>query len=493
MLKLQNAILLNTKLNKILNDKNSNELITAINSLHIIKLHNDYLKNQKFFYKNIFILIIQFFYNCAFGTIKWIFRLLENYYFFIVNTKTFFDKKKDIIFISFIQNLNFNRSKNDFIYGKIFPFIKSKYKNTKILYLNLTTINSIKLSNHYKNKLYIFDNILFIKDEIIILYLQFLQLKIFFFDFLLKRKISLVFYIRIIISIFTYQTKNNLRYLYQFKNLFLTNKIQVAFSTFEGHAWEKLFFFSSKLNKYKTRVFAYQHLGILGSKQMWIKKFNFNKFSPDLILTCGNINKKKLIKYNKVFMNKVKVIGTYKHIKRNFKKTNKILKDIYCLVCPEGTITETKFLFKYAFDIARIRPDIKFILRAHPLLEINNFINKYFDKDSVNSLSNVELSENDFEHDLNKSNVILFRGSYSVISGLLHHLIPVYYNGVKNDFDINPIQDSNIKTFKVKTINNFVDLLNNKSFLKYKSYNSGKIYAKNFFTSYNKKKIINLI
>jgi hypothetical protein len=67
------------------------------------------------------------------------------------------------------------------------------------------------------------------------------------------------------------------------------------------------------------------------------------------------------------------------------------------------------------------------------------------------------------------------------------------YDGLKNDFDINPIQDSNIKTFKVKTINNFVDLLNNKSFLKYKSYNSGKIYAKNFFTSYNKKKIINLI
>ena len=493
MLKLKNAILLSNKLNKILKNKNSNEYINAINSLHIVKFHNDYLINQEFFYKNIFILIIKFFYNCLFGTIKWIFRVIENYYFFIVNTKLSFDKKKNIIFISFIQNLGFNKSKNDLIYGKIFPFIKSKYKNTKILYLNLTAINSIKLSNHYENKLYIFNNILFIKDEIIILYWQFLQLKIFFFDFLLKKKISVIFYIRIIISIFTYQTKNNLRYLYQFNNLFLTNKIKVAFSTFEGHAWEKLFFFSSKLNNYKTKVFAYQHLGILGSKQMWIKKFNFNEFSPDLVLTCGNINKKKLIKYNKVFTNKVKVIGTYKHIKRNFKKTNANLKNIYCLVCPEGTVNETRFLFKYALDIARIRPDIKFILRTHPLLEINNFINKYFDRDSINSLSNVDFSENDFEHDLSRSNVILFRGSYSVISGLLHNLIPVYYNGIKNDFDINPIQDSNIKTFKVKTINNFVDLLNNKSFLKYNSYNSGKIYAKNFFTSYNKKKIINLI
>jgi hypothetical protein len=253
-----------------------------------------------------------------------------------------------------------------------------------------------------------------------------------------------------------------------------------------------LFFFSSKLNKYKTRVFAYQHSGILGNKQLWLKKFKFNEFSPDLILTCGNINKKKLVKYNKIFMNKVKVVGTYKNINRNFKKSKHILKDINCLVCPEGTITETKFLFKYAFDIARIRPDIKFILRAHPLLEINTFINKYFDKESINNLSNVDFSKKSFEIDLSRSNVILFRGSYSVISGLLHNLIPVYYNGIKNDLDINPIQDSNIKTFKVNTVNNFVDLLNNKFFLKYNS-NKGKIYAKKFFTSYNKKKIINLI
>jgi hypothetical protein len=106
---------------------------------------------------------------------------------------------------------------------------------------------------------------------------------------------------------------------------------------------------------------------------------------------------------------------------------------------------------------------------------------------------NILLSKKKFEFDIQRSQLILFRGSYSVISGLLNNLIPIYYKHEKDFFNISPIEDYKYKIFFVKNSNEFITLINNKSFYKYFSYLKAKKYASNFFSPYNEQIILNYI
>jgi hypothetical protein len=239
---------------------------------------------------------------------------------------------------------------------------------------------------------------------------------------------------------------------------------------------------------------AYQHSGILNNQQ-WLKKFKFNEFSPDHIFTCGKINRKKLIKLNKLFKYRVSVIGTSKNNilkkKNEIEKPNK--KKINCLVCPEGSIQETKIIFNYIFEIFKNVKNIRFILRTHPFINIRSFFDKYMSHETNIFSKNIILSKKKFEFDIQRSQLILFRGSYSVISGLLNSLIPIYYKYEKDFFNISPIEDYKYKIFFVKNSKEFINLINNKSFYKYFSYLKAKKYASNFFSPYNEKLFLNYV
>ena len=83
---IKSFLFLSKTFNKILNDKNSNIITYAINFLHLVKPHNDYLIKHEFYLsKKIFtrIEIIFFFISL----LKWIYRLIENYFYFFLYKK----------------------------------------------------------------------------------------------------------------------------------------------------------------------------------------------------------------------------------------------------------------------------------------------------------------------------------------------------------------------------------------------------------------------
>jgi hypothetical protein len=497
MLSVKNLLFISNKASKILNSKHTSKFTHAINSLNVIKFHNDYLISQKIFFTNSFYSSFFFIIKTIIGIIKWFFKISENLILSLIFKKNInsLTSENDIVFVSFIRNEYFDPTAKDFVYGDILNSLKKNNIKYKILYLNLTATNSRKIINRHNNKnLFILENILSLKGEFTLLYWQFIELKNIFVNFFLKDTISFTFFIKVAISIFSNQTKINLRIYYQFDNFFSKQKSFLGVSTFEGYAWEKLFNYSLRKNNLESKCLAYQHSGILNNQQ-WLKKFKFNEFSPDHIFTCGKINRKKLIKLNKLFKYRVSVIGTSKN--NILKKKNEIerpnKKKINCLVCPEGSIQETKIIFNYIFEVFKNVKNIRFILRTHPFINIRSFFDKYMRHETDIFSKNIILSKKKFEFDIQRSQLILFRGSYSVISGLLNSLIPIYYKNEKDFFNISPIEDYKYKIFFVKNSKEFINLINNKSFYKYFSYLKAKKYASNFFSPYNEKLFLNYI
>ena len=295
---------------KILNDKSSDDLIYAIDSLSIVKPHIDFLNRQSVFFEfNIvrFILIIIININ------KWIIKFAINSFWniFYKQKKINFEKVNVIIF-SHIVNKNSLKNSNDFVYGKSLNFIKKKFNTTGIVYLNHTSVNARRLHTiKNNNKVFILSNILSFKEEMKIIYYQYKQVKKIFFDYYLKNKINFNFLLKFIFSVFSVQTKINLRYYMQFINLFKNQKTNIKFiiSTFEGFAWEKLLFSSVKRKMPACKTIGYQHVGIL-KNEFYLKKINSSIFYPDYIITCGNINKKIFLKHNPKYNHRVFVFGS---------------------------------------------------------------------------------------------------------------------------------------------------------------------------------------
>jgi len=474
------------KLTQILEEKTLNFLTCSINSFHLIKPHDYYINKNIFFINNIFLLIFLSPFRIIYRFLKWFFKLIENYYFiFFYKNKKIKKNENEIYIFSYMnsEKLEFNTN-NDFIYGKIPFYIKNKYR-IKFIYLNNTSLNSRLLNYKYKNVI-ILDNIFPLLKEIKIFYFQLSQLNLFLFKHFLKKKITLNFFIRIIISIFSYKTRLNLRYHLQFIDFFKIYNAKIILTTFEGFAWEKLLFNVVKTNSANCKVAAYQHIGLL--KNQFDLKYNKknNNFNPDYILTCSVFNKKKIIKLMPNLKKKVFNIGSGRY----FIKKRTINKKIKCLILPEGIHEECIYLFKYSLQLALKFPKVQFIWRTHPLINISKFIKNNFLKDSF-LLKNIILSKISFNDDIARSDIVIYRGSTSIINAIDNGKIPIYYKKKDDIFNIDPSYDFSIKKIIVTTVNDFQEVLRKyKYYCKY-YYNNRSINTK-FFTTQSNSSIKNI-
>ena len=85
-----------------------------------------------------------------------------------------------------------------------------------------------------------------------------------------------------------------------------------------------------------------------------------------------------------------------------------------CLILPEGMDSECEILSDFAIKCAHEIPHINFIIRFHPLTDINK-INEYLIKKiNYKKLNNIKLSRKDLSYDLKRSSICLHRGSTSL-------------------------------------------------------------------------------
>ena len=106
------------------------------------------------------------------------------------------------------------------------------------------------------------------------------------------------------------------------------------------------------------------------------------------------------------------------------------------LVVPEGIIEEAKLIFESAAELAKTLPDYKFIFRSHPVLPFE-CVRSLLSID-VNSIPNIEISESELEVDLNRSSVVLYRGSSVVFYAVLAGLKPYYFHVTGRPY-VNPL------------------------------------------------------
>ena len=187
------------------------------------------------------------FLNLFLKVLKWFVRKIEDDILNIFYSKNnnLKEKKTDIIFITSLVNANTlsarKNSNNDFIFGNIIKHLRNRYK-VKVIYLNLTRLNSKKIFNILKKnrEIYVLDKILSISREFKILKSQFNE----FFNLFLNlpiREIGIKNYILILINIFSYETKNNFRIRLQIEKIIKSLNPSLVTLSYEGNCWKKMF------------------------------------------------------------------------------------------------------------------------------------------------------------------------------------------------------------------------------------------------------------
>ena len=418
-----------------------------INWFFLLKPHPFFLKKYKKFDKSFLVLIFILIKNFFKLSITFIINLFKksNY------AQDISDKNFDYVFISHhISNKKI--FENDPYFQSFYTSLKKKNKNIFIIYLN----HNIKIIDHLlSNK----KNYFFLNQEISLkkefkFYKKIFSLSLFYFK---HQKFSLKEKLIILGEVLNLDTLNNIKINFEIENLFNLINFKNLICTFEGYNFEKIIFSRSKNKDKNIRNIGYQHASIIQNQDS-IFEYQDTTFFPDKILTTGkyykNLFEKKLLK--KV---EVQVVGSNKidlNIIQNIKKEN------YCVVLPEAILSECEILFKFSLKYSKIFDNLKFIWRLHPLMNIDDVLNKL--SINKNSLDNIIISSNS-DHDFLISKYSLYRGSSSVFNSLKYSSYPIYLD-YGNAINIDPIYDLKLMN-KVNSIEEF-NLMTNKNL---KSYN----------------------
>ena len=456
------------KLQKKLFKFNNPELIIANDALNIAKGHPEYLN---IFKKHTF---IKFFYFFLKYSILNIFHLLCSLTFVRPNDINL-KKKLDHLIIS---HLIVNKKKKNITYEDFYfnEFEKNKYfkkkKNFKI-FINYTKNFRKGYCNDKVIILPKYTNFRYYLSHLLNLY--FLFFKYFFYSIFCKNNERFLLK-KIAVEFINPRTLNNLSIKKNLEKIILNFEIKKVFFTFEGFPWERFLCCTVKKNFKNCKIFGYQFAILLKHQNSMFARIPKIYF-PDVILTSG-INNYQILKK---FFSKVLIIGSSRFMKKrknNFKSNN-------CLVLPEGIDSECILLLNFIIKNAARTPNIKFIIRFHPLTNVLKIKKHFYDKIKI---KNFEISTKSLEYDLKRCSFCLHRGSTSAISATQNGLMPFYLRDT-SDLNIDPMFQINNKT---RYLNNFKDF---NKFIKKKIYIKKKISenitkkSKQYFVKFDNKKL----
>ena len=378
--------------------------------------------------------------------------LFETKKFYTFNSlKKSYTKNIDCLFLTHLINEKHLRNNEDFYYGKLPGFLQKRNITTINVLRNLTNKNSFVIFK--RNKKYLKSKLLLSKtlsliDEIKLIINIFV---VYFELIILKRKDKNIrnFLSNKKIFKFAGSSYNNLKLLIQIENIIKIYKPKHLFLTYEGHAWEKLIIGQVKKKFPNIKVFLYQ-FSILTKYSHSIFMDIGDMFNPNFILTSGDYSKKLFINNYK---SKIKCINIGSN---KYSKSKKLLTDSEnVLFLPEGFISESISMIKFAIEAANKFEYKKFIFRFHPMVNQNIFLDTYI-KNKFKIPKNFIISKNSFEKDLQKTKYVIYRGSASSIQALSYSKIIIYLNYV-NELNIDPLYMLKNKFYvqKISDLNKF--------------------------------------
>lgn len=468
-------------LDSILLDKRSNHSTFAISWLFLIKEHQIIIRNYVHLYKSSLIFFIRLLFKFLSNSLIVVIYVLK-ISIFKKNINLYFKKLPktiDVLYFSHLVNKNLLEKKKDFYFDSIKSDFKKQGLKAFSFYFNSINYNEknfiLKEKYHIRNNNFIFfENVGFF-NNIKFIYLtlkEFVRLiNLSFKEKDLKKRVFLSAGVEAI----SLRTIKNMIISFQVKKILTQSNIKMILTTYEGHSYERLFFYLAKMNDIKIITAGYQHNIFTQYQHSPLLKFN-NFYDPDYIFTAGKQSYNQYI--DKFFFDKdkIRILGSIKfHDKYNNPKIN-FENNHTIMILPEGMRSECIKLLNIAISCCLCDSKLKFIFRTHPLIDISQF--KYL-INSKTLKNNIIFSKNSLKDDILVSNFAFFSGSSAIIEAIQNGLMPIHINN-SSDLSTNPFYE--IKDY-IFSSNDYLDIIN---FIRIDQY-------KNFYKISNFKFIQNYI
>ncbi len=237
----------------------------------------------------------------------------------------------------------------------------------------------------------------------------------------------------------------NFIYGFQIADIIKNTKSKNLVTTFEGHSWERFFYYLSRKNNPFINCIGFQHT-VIFKYQYSLTRLLRKEWNPDFILCSGDIS---TALFNKRMPKDIciKTLGTPKS---NNQRNKKINVNNGLLFIPSGDEKEIYFFTKFAFNFAKKYPQLNILIRFHPIFNSKTII-KRFPK-----IDNFNISKSKIEYDSKQSRYVIYSTSTAVFQSISLGCIPIRLNWNS----INDLSDPlwQLKSKLLKTIDSQVDL-----------------------------------
>ena len=203
------------------------------------------------------------------------------------------------------------------------------------------------------------------------------------------------------------------------------HNLKRIFFTYEGHFSEAFLIEYSRRCKIKT--IAYNHSYFYNFQREY-RNLHYKSFKPDIVLLTGRYIKKK-IKFSS--NQKIIVIGSNKIIDNKSKIKNFHKKSYTCLVLGDD-VELTRRLFDIIYDIAKKNSNIKFNLKLHPSVKINQVIDN---QEKFFSQNNIKLVEKRIEELFKEAKWVIYQRTTGVINAINFNVRPLYCDNLEISLD----------------------------------------------------------
>jgi hypothetical protein len=218
--------------------------------------------------------------------------------------------------------------------------------------------------------------------------------------------------------IFSRETYNNFNLVKRATELQKIHQVKNLFLTLEGYSYEELISSQLKRMNANTNLYFYQHSPLTKAHtgvQLFLQNFN----EKICILTTGVAYSEFLLGFSSE--NEVICVGSMKALNSNRiydERSNSVL------ITPEGTTKQTIKFLQLTSQIAKVHPNVFFIFRFHPNLELNRSIKRL--KRSLEIFDNVEISTQSLDRDISRTKATMYTGSAVAIQALNFRNLPIF-------------------------------------------------------------------
>jgi hypothetical protein len=221
-------------------------------------------------------------------------------------------------------------------------------------------------------------------------------------------------------------TLANLRMHAAIANLCQAVNPKTVITTYEGTVAERLIWHAARTAKRRPLCVGYQHAAMLERAHAIRRPVAAPGLDcdPDVVLTLGEfthaalaaspeLNGVRFIQYGSHRRATLPMLPQPQHRPRR------------CLVLPDASDQECISLFDFALACARHRPEISFVLRPHPMVDIQSLLRRHPQLQRLPQ--NVQLSvDGPLEQEFAQARYCLYRGSSAALHAVRAGIKPYY-------------------------------------------------------------------